>query len=245
MRYILSKLKPHWPPLKLILIGSVILLVIQYLKIKNSWTFFIEISSGILVIIGLMKWKIYFEKKEEDDPYFNDDPVYEKLWEKLLHYGSVLFVLTGFISFMIATMWTENLIREGQFILVSILGGVLLVAGIFQLVKKKFPFVFIKNATRYKELNLTGFGLGFHFVTLMALLTFFPAPVSNRLQKVAIVEHGSEKNEAFIWVDYQGKTMKLRPNRDDFRLLKGKGATTLVINKSILGFEYACEMLPE
>ncbi len=203
-------------------------------------------SGVILVIIGLMKWKIYFEKKEEeDDPYFNDDPVYEKFWEKLLHYGSVLIVLSGFIGFMIATMWTENLIREGEFMLISILGGVLLVAVSFMFLKKKFPFVFIKNATRYKELNLTGFGLGFHFVTFMALLTFLPAPVSSRLQKVSIVEHGSEKNEAFIWVDYQGKTMKLRPNRDDFRLLKGKDATTLVISKSILGFEYTCEMLPE
>ncbi len=206
----------------------------------------IETSGAILVIIGLMKWKIYFQnKEEEDDPYFNDDPVYEKLWEKLLHYGSVLVVLTGFIGFMIATMWTENLIREGKFMLISILGGVVLVAVTFYLVRKRFPFVFIKNATRFKELNLVRFGMVFHAITFMALFTFLPAPVSSRLLKVSIVEHGSEKKKAYIRVDYQGETMKLRPNRDDFRLLIGKDSTTLVINESILGFEYTCEMLAE
>lgn len=246
MKNILQKLKPHWPPVKLILTGSLIMLLIHFLKLKGGWIKVIDIVGAILVIIGLIKWKLYFEKKDkEEDPYFDDDPVYEKGWEKMLHYGSVFFAIIGFFCLPIATMWTENLIQEEKFMLTSILGGIVSVAAVYWLAKKKFPFVFIKNATRYKELNLTGFGMVFHAVNLMALITFLPAPVSSRLLKVPIVEHGQAKSMVYIWVSYHGETMKLRPNREDYQLLKGKDSTTLVISKSVLGFEYTCKMLAE
>jgi len=212
---------------------------------KGIISFIWGVMAIVMVVRGLFSWSNYLEKvHEEKAPYFYDDPVYEMRWEKVLHYGSGIFMIISFFLGMGTQVWSENLVLEEEVFIGFLLIGFLLASLFLYLCKLMAPSIFINNEIRYKELTCIWVGIVCLTIVGGVGVIFYPDPVSSREVKVRIIEHGSNRDEpeAYIWINYEGEKTRLRPNKFDFRNLKGKDSTILIISKSFIGAEYICEM---
>lgn len=240
------KLKPHLPYF-LSILGGVFLMCLVW-TMKGTVGFVLGVVAMAMVIGGLFSWSNYLGKvHEEKDPYFYDDPVYEMPWEKVFHYGSGVFMILCLIVGFVTQVWSENLISENTIFIILVLIGFLVASLILVLLKKVIPSIFISNETRWDEILCVWIGLVCLTIVGGVGVIFYPEPVSSREMKVRIIEHGSNRREpqAYVWVDYEGEKLRLRPKKTEFQNLKGKDSTNVIISKSFIGVEYICEMLPD
>ncbi len=215
---------------------------------KHWIAFPVGVLGILLIIISLFGIGKRIENEiEEADPYFYDDPVFEERWEKWLNYGSGLFMILSFIGLTMLRFYTTNTLREVNFAGTCSLISIIVASLITSLLLKKYPFLKPKNETRYKELTCLWVGFGCTTAILLISMNFFMPPISQVQRKVAILEHGIKKieREAYIWVNFDGKKMKFRPNSEDYQALKNSDSTIMTISRGPLGFEYICEMLPD
>jgi hypothetical protein len=139
-----------------------------------------------------------------------------------------------------------NLIKEGLFALACSSFCGLIAYVIIHFILKKFPALKPTNDAKSKQILMLWGGIGLITGILIISLNFFLPSTSQIEKKVAILENGAQKErpEAFIWVDYNGEKMKLRPASHDIKQLTNQDSTILTISTGALGFDYVSKMSP-
>lgn len=195
----------------------------------------------LMIIIALFTTaQILEERQEAEDPYYFDDLVLDKRWEKVLNWGSGILMIVGFLLLAYLDSWGENIIRQFWFFVLC--GGIgAVIASVFMFFWKKWkPHIFIKNETRQKELSCIWLGIIFFVIAGCEGLMFFTPSKYSHHETVEIMKHGADQSnpERTIWINWNGEKMELHPTLEAYNATKGRESATLVIHRGVVGFDF-------
>jgi hypothetical protein len=251
MKKLLENLKPYRAYLLLIAIGIAMLSIVWT---SQHWLSNIVGTLGMLLIfsglvLGTKKMERDFDKKiEEENPYFFNDLVYEKRWQKALKIGAIVFMLLPFGAIGLFRIKTNNLVQEGFYTLVCSAIGIAVASVFTYILLKKIPSLKPNSEAQMNVVSAIWAGIGLSLGVMLISFTFFTAPVSIRKVKVAITEiheNKTRKGNDFIRVKLSDDEIKLRPNSVKLEALQNQDSVVLTIHKScFLGFEYIDDIQP-
>jgi hypothetical protein len=251
MKKLLESLKPYRAYFLMIAMGVTLLAMVWTSK---HWLSNIVGILGMLLILsgfvlGTKKMESDFDKKmEEVNPYFFDDIVDEKRWQRALNIGVVAFLILTFVAIGFLRIKTNNLVQEGFYALVCSAIGIAVASAATHILLKKFTFLKTEHEAQAKIISCLWASIGFAVGIVLICFTFFTAPVSIRKVKVAITEiheNKTRKGNDFIRVKLSDDEIKLRPNSVKLEALQNQDSVVLTIHKScFLGFEYIGDIQP-
>ena len=227
-------------PLRFIFLGIIIILVASCFELNRTWFRWVMLSAAIAMVIGLvlMKNKSMEVENEQAPRGYHDWPEYTERWKKILHYGSVLLFIVGFLLVGSTPFWAKILVNENTTLSYGAGFGLLIVIVLRLILKGKYQLVFANKAVRKKELLLGSIGIIMNCTVLLAVMVIFLEPISKKTAMVPIEKRGERWGKKYVKVNYQSDSFFFTLSGPEFKELTGKDSLAIFVNEGVFGFEH-------
>ena len=222
--------------------GLLIVLIVDYFEVERKWALWIQSPAWITMIfgLGLLKAKLNEQEVKEAPPEYFDEPVCEKRWEKILHYGSAVLFIVGFLLTVSTIFWAKHLVAKNTTLGWGAGFGLLLVFLIWLILKGKYAFVFTNNAIRKKELLIGAIGLVMNSMILMAAFVIFLETAKSLEVNVPVLAQGKNESMGFDYlkIAWADEEFTFILSEDEVSEYSGKDSVNIYVHESVFGFEH-------
>jgi hypothetical protein len=216
-------------PAILILLGlGYIYIVDGVFEFQSKWASLPGATLIILALYGLQE----IIKDWNKIPEFDDDPLLDSRYDKLITFFSGFFLLVPFFTLIILTIWTQNFYSQWRFWGFSLGFGIFFSTSLYNILKNRIPGFEQHNKQRLEELGrLWVLFLLVGMLIFQGLLFVFPYFETG---KIVVVKQKKDVNEIF----YEGSWTSARYTKNMNSLLINRDSIQVEVVPIVFGIKY-------
>ncbi len=214
-------------PAILILLGlGYIYIVDGVFEFQSKWA---SLPGAILIILALYGLQEII-KDWNKIPEFDDDPLLDSRYDKLITFFSGFFLLVPFFALMILTIWTQNFYSQWWFWGFSLGFGIFSSTSLYNILKNRIPGFEQHNKQRLEELGrLWILFLLVGILILQGLLLSF-----TYFQDGEVMVMQQKHNE----IKYKGNWVSARCSKAEYALIKDQDSVKVEVVPVLFGIKY-------
>ncbi|MBK8347833.1 MAG: hypothetical protein IPL08_09415 [Saprospiraceae bacterium] len=211
----------------LTLLGVLYIYLADYVfDFQSKWA---TLPGILLFLIGLISLKDVLNDWGKI-PEFEDDPVLDSSYDKLITFFSGFFLLVPFFALMILTIWTQNFYSQWWFWGSSIVFGILFSTSLYNILKHKVAGFEQHNKQRLEEL-----GRLWILFLLVGILIFQGLLLSfTYFQNGEVMVMQQKQDE----IKYKGNWVSARRSKAEYVMIKDQDSVKVEVVPVLFGIKY-------